>query len=145
MLKDNFDRFEDVGNIFFISFFYFFGNFSIYHYYTNRPNVNTKYQTSNLSTRHFIRPIPRSRKLGTSILIPLKLLRPDCSRAPSVRRIAHSMIHNPVLACIGGLGETRMSNAVRFFKRVLVEHASGCGFAPVLLIHWVWAYEFELA
>lgn len=97
-----------------------------------------------LALGHSIRSIARLRKPRRPIIIPLKLLRPNRPRAPSIRRISHPVIHNPALTAIGRRGEGSMTDTICRFARVLVEHGVRV-FAPVCRVHWVVAYKFELS
>ena len=98
-----------------------------------------------LATWRSIRAITRPWKLGRPVLVPRKLLRPNRPRTPSIRRIPHPMIHNPIFRPIGTFHKTRMTNTVRFLERILVEDTTIVNFAPVLRVHRVITSEFELA
>lgn len=101
--------------------------------------------SSSLSGRHLIRPIARSREPGRTISVPSKWLCSDGSCTPSVSRISHAVIHNPVFGAIRTLGEARMSNTIRLCLGILVEDTTLVVLAPIGWVHWVITNEFELA
>lgn len=81
-----------------------------------------------------IRPISWFGKARCAVLVPSKFLSPDGSRGPSVGRVAHPMVHNPILASIRALDETRMSHPVRILGRVLIKDGI-LVLPPVIWIH----------
>ena len=100
--------------------------------------------SSQLPIRHRIGPVPRPRELRRAIRIPSKLLRPNRPRSPSIRRIQHPMIYDPILTPIWTCRKTRMSDPIRLLHGILVEDAALCILAPVLHVHGVIADELKL-
>jgi hypothetical protein len=87
-----------------------------------RLHSSQMYENSpSLPAWHFVWPIPWLWEVGRAIIIPSELLGSYRPRPPTVRRIKHSMIYNPVLALIRALHKTGVSNTICLFVRILVE------------------------
>lgn len=84
-----------------------------------------------LPTWHWIRPIPRLWELRRAISVPLELLRPDCSRSPSVCWIQHSMVDNPVFRAIGALRKASMTDTICLVQGGLIEDAAFVVLPPI--------------
>jgi len=108
---------------------------------SSQPNS----KSSRLSTRQGIWSIPWSWKVRTSVFVPAKLLRSNCSCRPSIGRILHPMIHNPILRPVRTFHKTCMTNPIGFSLRILIKDTASVVLFPRTGIHWIVSDKFELA
>lgn len=99
--------------------------------------------SSLLATRDWIRPIARLGELGRAIVIPTEFLGANRASTPSISRVSHAVVDDPMLRAIRGSDKGRMANSVSRLARILIEDGVWV-FPPVAWVHWVVAYKLKL-